>query len=222
MDPSVELFDLCDERGRPLGRTKSRLAVHRDGDWHRAFHCWVVNVEAQSSPVTVLQRRSFQKATWPGLWDVSVGGHYVAGEGYEGGLREIEEELGLQVTLDQLVHAGWRKEEVVYANGLIEREVQDVFFLPRAVSIDQLLPDLAEVIEVALVPLGQLLEVARGKRSSLTAPGGEVTPDRRVRSSARVITTDSLVRRSGDYYAKVGRFAQRLQEGQQLRRRSWW
>jgi len=151
-----------------------------------------------------------------------VGGHYVAGEGYEGGLREIEEELGLQVTLDQLVHAGWRKEEVVYANGLLEREVQDVFFLPRAVSIDQLLPDPAEVIEVALVSTDQLSEVAQGKRSSLTVPGGEVMPDRRVRSSPRVITTDSLVRRSGDYYAKVGRFAQRLQEGQPLRRRSWW
>ena len=59
-----------------------------------------------ASQMLVLQRRSEAKDTWPGLWDVSVGGHYAAGEGLEGGLREIEEELGLEVREEQLVQAG--------------------------------------------------------------------------------------------------------------------
>jgi isopentenyldiphosphate isomerase len=222
MDPSVELFDLCDEGGRPLGRTKPRYAVHRDGDWHRAFHCWVVSMIGPDAPLVVLQRRSFQKATWQGLWDVSVGGHYVAGEGVEGGLREIEEELGLQVTPDQLVQAGWRKEQVFYPNGVIEREIQDVYFLSRDVELGQLQPDPAEVIEVALVPTVVLAQLARRRCSSITVPGGQVAPDRQVVSSPQVLTTESLVPRSGDYYAKVARFAQRLQQGNLPRRRSWW
>ena len=39
-----ELFDVLDAAGRPTGRAKRRADVHRDGDWHRALHCWVLDV----------------------------------------------------------------------------------------------------------------------------------------------------------------------------------
>ena len=37
---SEEIIDIYTARGEPIGR-KSRTLVHRDGDWHRVFHCWV-------------------------------------------------------------------------------------------------------------------------------------------------------------------------------------
>src|SRR5436309_438836 len=111
MDPAFELIDLCDERGQLLGRTKPRALVHRDGDWHRSFHCWVVSPGSVDPPGIVLQRRAPAKETWGSLWDVSVGGHYAAGEGIEGGLREMREELGLRVAAEELLHVGWRREE---------------------------------------------------------------------------------------------------------------
>src|ERR1051325_10905569 len=143
IDPSLEMFDLCDRTGKSVGVQKARSLVHRDGDWHRSFHCWVVTRE-NDSPAIVLQKRSDLKETWPGLWDVSVAGHYSAGEGIEGGVREMREELGLSVAARDLIHAGWRREEIYFPNGVIEREVQDVFFLLRDVDLASVRSDAAE------------------------------------------------------------------------------
>jgi hypothetical protein len=170
----------------------------------------------------VLQRRSPTKETWPGLWDVSVAGHYSAGEGFEGGLREIREELGLTVSLGDLVHVGWRREQVFYASGLIEREVQDIFFLRRDVDLAALDPDPTEVSGVALVPLPALEGLARGALTSCSVSGRSIGP-----SAADVqaieLRAEALVPRADDYYGKVTHFAAALIQGKvTVRRRRWW
>lgn len=218
-----EPFELCDERGRPLGRSKPRALVHRDGDWHRSFHCWVVTAGEATEPGIVLQQRTPDKETWGGLWDVSVGGHYRAGEGIAGGLREIAEELGLRATADELIHVAWRREEVFYANGLIEREVQDVFFLSRPVRLESLAPAPDEVVGVAVVPAGALARLAAGRLARLEAPGGPVLPNGRVRPEVVLLTPDALVPRAGAYYRKVARVAEALARGEEAGRRPrWW
>lgn len=224
----MEQLDLCDERGRPLSRGKARGLVHRDGDWHRAFHCWVVvsgelgggqapTLRAERAHL-LLQRRSLQKETWPGLWDVSVGGHYQAGEGIEGGLREIQEELGLTVQADELAHAGWRREEVLHENGIIEREIQDVFFLRRSLRLGDLHPDPAEVSAVALVPAAALGPLSAGRLESIEVSGAEAGGSEGVFR----LRPRELVPRAGDYYGKVGRFARRRAELRGSVRRRWW
>ena len=81
-----EILDVFDEGGRHLG-TKRRADVHRDGDWHLAFHLWVV------APAGVLlQRRARGKSSWPGFLDASAAGHLLAGETIRDGLREVDEE----------------------------------------------------------------------------------------------------------------------------------
>lgn len=217
----MELLDLCDERGRPLGRAKRRDVVHRDGIWHRAFHCWVV-VPQDGEPKLLLQRRSLQKETWPGLWDVSVGGHYRAGEGIEGGLREILEELGLVVRAEDLLHAGWRREEVFYPNGLIEREIQDVFFLWREVRLPELRPGRAEVSAVAMVPVSALRRLGSGDPEPVRARGLQVDSRGRVKGTAHTLYPRDLVPRAGDYYGKAARFAIRHPDAPARVRRRWW
>src|SRR5919204_6713689 len=85
-----ELFDVYDGAGRPTGRVKRRGDVHRDGDWHRSFHCWVL-CESEANPALLLQRRGPHKDTWPNRLDSSVGGHFRAGETLDEVLREVEE-----------------------------------------------------------------------------------------------------------------------------------
>lgn len=218
-----ELFDLCDERGRPTGRVKERELVHRDGDWHRAFHCWIVSSAEDQEPHVILQRRAPHKETWGGRWDVSIGGHYAAGEGVEGGLREIREELGLDVDREDLVQVGWRREEVLYESGLIEREVQDIFFLRKDVDIGWLAPDPEEVVAVAFVSPRALPALAEGALISVSARGAEVGPDRTLRAVALRLQAEDLVPRARGYYRKVARFAERLARGESsVKRRRWW
>lgn len=217
-----ELFDLCDEWGRPVGRTKARSLVHRDGDWHRAFHCWLVERDDAGEPSILLQRRALDKDTNPGFWDVSVGGHYSAGEGIEGGLREIREELGLRVSQRDLILAGWRREDIRYENGLIDREVQDVYFLSRAVDLRALRPDPAEVIAVARIPAAALARLAGGSLSQVVASGGPVDGRRRVQPQVIEILADELLPRADGYYARVASFAADLSRGERPAEPGWW
>lgn len=152
-DPT-EPFDLVDPDGRPLGATKARALVHRDGDWHQSVHLWVV-LEGDGEPAVVLQRRGYDKDTNPGLVDVSVAGHLRAGESPHEGLREAEEEIGLPVRPEDCVALGLRR-SVYVGEGFADREIQHVFMVRAAVRFEALRPDPEEVAGVVLTPLSGL------------------------------------------------------------------
>jgi len=98
MDPSSELLDHVDADDRVIG-TVARSQAHREGLWHRAVHVIVWNSRGQ----ILLQRRAASKASFPGFWDTSVGGHVGAGEGYlSTALREGAEELGISIDSSDL------------------------------------------------------------------------------------------------------------------------
>ena len=218
-----ELFDLCDEWGRPLGRLKPRSLVHRDGDWHRAFHCWLVEPDDASNDAAILlQRRALDKDTNPGLWDVSVGGHYSAGEDLEGGLREIKEELGLDVGPGELILAGWRREVAHLPGGVVDREVQDVYFLTRPVDLAALRPAPAEVIGVARLPHMALAGLADGSLPRVVAGGGPVNELGHVAAGTIEVCADELLPRTDGYYARVAAFAADLVRGKSKSEPGWW
>ncbi len=116
-----EILDVFDEHGRHAG-TKRRADVHRDGDWHLAFHLWVV------APAGVLlQRRAHDKSAWPGFLDASAAGHLLAGEAIRDGLREADEELGTTYVFDELAHLGVHRVADTEHSGTVNRELQHVF-----------------------------------------------------------------------------------------------
>src|SRR5687768_10458935 len=104
-----ELFDVLDAAGRPTGRVKRRADVHREGDWHRALHCWVLDLSEEGRPCLLYQRRGAHKDTWPARLDVTVGGHYASGETLAEVVREVEEEIGQAVSADALIRLGTRQ-----------------------------------------------------------------------------------------------------------------
>lgn len=203
-----ELLALTDARGWPLARGERRAIVHRDGLWHRSFHCWLVRPGSRG-PLLLLQRRSPRKATWPGAWDVSAAGHYVAGEGLAGGCRELAEELGIPVRPEALVWLGRHREVVRYASGLRDREYQDVYLLRDERPLAGYAPDPREVIGLALVDAWALEALAAGRTRRLWAPArlwdGHGWNERRV-----AIGRSELVTRAGQYYRWVARGAARL------------
>jgi len=97
-----EVFDVVDENDEVL-RQETRSVVHRDGLMHRAVHMFVFNKRKE----IFLQKRSMLKDVHPGLWDSSAAGHLNAGEDYEStAVRELEEELGIQVQSDEIQEMG--------------------------------------------------------------------------------------------------------------------
>lgn len=147
-DPQ-EGFDLVDEQGAPLGVVKPRGEVHRDGDWHRAMHLWLLT-RAHGAPRVILQRRSREKDTHAGLVDVSVGGHLRAGEGLEETLREAREELGVLVPWEAVTALGRVRAESRTAR-YWDREILDVLCAEVPHRIEELAPFADEVDEVFAV-----------------------------------------------------------------------
>lgn len=117
-----EQFDVLTDDGQATGEQKSRSAVHADGDWHRSFHLWIV----KEGRYVLMQRRARTKDLEPNKLDVSVGGHFAAGESIGEVLREADEELGLEVRLEQLHYLHTRKAERTYPQAT-DREFQEVY-----------------------------------------------------------------------------------------------
>ena len=119
-----EYFDIYDEALNHLG-VKSRADAHRDGDWHQVFHCWVVGHDKDGEFV-ILQKRGPRQDAYPGKVDISAAGHLAAGETVRDGVRELEEELGICVSFDDLLSLG-RRVGIAREKGLIDRQICHVF-----------------------------------------------------------------------------------------------
>jgi isopentenyldiphosphate isomerase len=160
-DPN-ELFDVVRADGKPTGRVKIRADVHRDGDWHRAVHIWIAGIDG-ATPFVLVQRRSLEKDTCPGYLDVAVGGHLGAGEGLTEGLREVEEEIGVAVREDELRWLGTRRGvRETPEDGIMDRELQEVFWWRRDDTLDRYRPNPAELSELVKLPLASLLDLLSG------------------------------------------------------------
>jgi isopentenyldiphosphate isomerase len=142
-----ELIDILTPAGIPTGETKTKAAVHRDGDWHRAAHVWLLNPQGG----LLLQLRSAQKENDPSLWDISVAGHVSAGEDARASAsREVAEEIGLEIAADELE---WLfhlpTERSLNGGSYLDREWHEVFLLRKDVSLAALTLQASEVAAVS-------------------------------------------------------------------------
>ena len=162
----TEILDIYDENLLKLG-TKERAAVHRDGDWHRVFQCWI-SYQRQGETYLVMQRRSAQKDFYPNLLDTTAAGHYSAGETIADGIREIREELGIDVNFDQLVPLGQRV-GICRVGDLIDHEVADVFLLVYDQPLSAYNVQVEEVSGLVTFKVSEALDLFAGKRPNLPA-----------------------------------------------------
>ena len=121
----MEVLDILNEFGEPLGFTKARSLVHRDGDWHRTAHVWILKDHSE----LLLQHRGLNQESNPNKWDVSCAGHCSAGDASQtAALRELREELGWNMHKDRLIYLGEIKSERILP-GLVDREYSDIYLL---------------------------------------------------------------------------------------------
>lgn len=99
-----EMLDIFDADLNYLGN-EERSEIHKRGLWHQTFHCWIIKPNGK----LLLQLRSKNKETNPGLLDISSAGHISAGEKPIEGIRELEEELGLVADPKKLKYIGYFK-----------------------------------------------------------------------------------------------------------------
>jgi isopentenyldiphosphate isomerase len=200
-----ELLDVLNEFGRPTGEVVWKSEVHRRGLFHRCFHCWVAGEDAEGDYLLV-QRRDAAKDTWPGYLDVTAAGHLRSGEvTLAGGLREIEEELGLRVEPGRLVFLGTRRIEQEMPEGC-DREFHDVFLPLDATPVCDLRLQEGEVEAVLRIGLDEV--EALGPDGSVPAreyAGGGIC--------ATQVRLSDFVPNQDDYLRRVAGAARRVLAG---------
>ncbi len=154
-----ERLDIVDASGNPLGLTKPRAAVHRDGDWHTTVHIWIVNKRGG----ILFQKRSSAKDSFPGLWDVSAAGHVSAGEStILAAQRETFQELGVKGAEEELHRLCTVRTTSTQHNGLfIDNEFSEVFIMCKDLDIRDLALEKSEVAGALFLPLAALKRLAR-------------------------------------------------------------
>lgn len=159
-----EYFDLLDENGNKTGKTKLRSEVHRDGDWHKAVHIWIINDKGE----ILLQRRCATKDSNPNMLDISSAGHLSAGdESLSGAIRELKEELNLSVTAEDLQFIKTLKKSSKYTATFINNEFDDLYILRTNKKIEDMKFQEEEISEIFFVPYKKFKEMVKNKQEDL-------------------------------------------------------
>ena len=165
----MEYFDVLDCGGRKTGEIVERDEAHRIGTWHGAFHGLIL-YERDNRGYALFQKRSMNKRIAPGKFDVSVGGHYAAGEDARtAGPREIKEELGLDVGFHELISVGRRVFVYCFTPGVTECEFQDIYLFPRTIRPELLILQREEVEGVIEMDVEQGMPLFSGKVAAVEA-----------------------------------------------------
>ena len=170
---ALECLDLVNENGLPTGEIVSRDAAHKEGLRHRTAHVWVIRKKATGYDI-LLQKRSMEKESFPGLYDTSSAGHIPAGEEpLPSALRELSEELGIAAEPEELVYAGTFRiqyEKEFHGQLFRDNEVTQVFVYAQPVEIEHLTLQASEVDEVRWFDLEEVWEEIHRTRKRICVP----------------------------------------------------
>lgn len=119
----MEKLRTFDKNYRYIG-DENRDIVHREGLWHETFHCWFIDEQ-----FIYIQKRSANKKDFPSLFDITAAGHLEADETVEDGIREIKEELGIQVDFSSLIKVGVIH-DVIELQNFYDYEFSHVYLYP--------------------------------------------------------------------------------------------
>ena len=107
----MEYLDILDEKGNKTGEKDTRENIHKLGLLHSEVAAFIYTDTGK----VILQKRKSNKATYASVWSVT-GGHVLEGENNEDAIiREIKEELNLNI----------EKEKVIFVTTYKSKKVKD-------------------------------------------------------------------------------------------------
>jgi isopentenyldiphosphate isomerase len=204
--PDEERFDIYDDKMNPAG-TAARQVVHAQGLWHRTFQCWIIS-DQDECPTLLFQKRHPDKDTYPGLLDISCAGHLQAGEGIEDGVRELKEELGIEVSFEELEPRGIYYAQKQPAPDLIDREICHVFIYRSDQALASYRLQTAEVTGLYRVKLEDVKRLIRGfqEDETIEAEGVELDKQGDLQYVVRCYGKNDFVPHTPEYYELIINF----------------
>lgn len=157
---SDEFLNIIDDRARITPQSKPRSLVHRDGELHPTVHIWMIK-RRDMGVFVLLQKRAHDKDINPDCYDVSAAGHVSQGDEFRyTALKEVHEELGLDIERSKLEFIGLKRAE--YSKGDIrDNELVAVYICRESINIEDLTLQSSEVSEVCWAEIDELLSIMK-------------------------------------------------------------
>lgn len=200
-----ETLDIFDCLFNPIG-VAERKRVHQEGLWHQTFHCWIIRKRKDNFYV-LFQKRSSNKSDSPNMLDIPAAGHLISGEQKEDGLRELKEELGINVNYDTLRYLGIRIEDIDVP-GFNNKEFQHVYLLEDDTPMTNYLLQEDEVSGLVEVDLDQGLKLLYGEVESIECNSVFVY-NGVIKKELYTLHLDDIIPRIDGYYKKIFIMAKR-------------
>lgn len=208
----MEIIDVYNANLKLIG-TEERKEAHKKGLWHITFHCWLVSDYKGGS--ILVQMRSRDNNTYPGSLDISAAGHLMTGETVKDGIREVSEELGIDINEDNLYNLGYRV-EVADSPNKMNREYQAVHMLKCEGSLCIFSPQQKEVAGLYWIPIKEGMQLFTGNIESVESDGIEINNEEKYIQTKRDIKAEDFIPRLQKYYLTMCIMAERLLEGKDV------
>lgn len=163
-----EYIDVLNEKGDYTGRTETREKCHKEGLWHKAVVVFILNNKKQ----VLLQRRSPSKKLWPNLWDITAGGHVLAGEfGFQAIIRECKEELGIALEPKDITFLG-ASTSINEKGDIVNKHFNEYYIATKEIEETTLTLQPEEVAEVKWVNQEEIIQKIRNGYDGITDKQG--------------------------------------------------
>ena len=148
-----EYYDILDENGNKTGEAKSASEVHEKELWHGGVHIWIVNDNNE----VLMQKRGDNLEINPGILDISCAGHIIAGESpLEGAIRELREELGIEVNIEDLEYIKMIKNWHQIGDKYMHNTIDYMFIIKKDIPIYNIKIQKEEIESVKYIPIKEL------------------------------------------------------------------
>ncbi|KAA0545305.1 NUDIX hydrolase [Bacillus sp. BGMRC 2118] len=196
----TELLKIFNEKGIVTG-TATRAEVHRKGYWHETFHCWFIS-KAEGKNYIYFQLRSKMKKDYPDLLDITAAGHLLAHESTEDGVREVEEEIGIHVSIIDLMSLGILKYEAIRGE-LIDRELAHTYVYEYKKGFEDFQLQSEEVAGMYRADFTSFSELVTGDATELPIEGFELNEAGEKVKMRKNVTITSFVPHEEAFYRDV-------------------
>ncbi len=196
----VESLKIFDEFGNHIGEA-TRDEVHKNGYWHETFHCWLMSHE-NGIPMIYFQKRSQTKKDFPNLLDITAAGHLLAHETVSDGIREVHEELGIEVNIEEVLPLGIVKNSINLKN-FHDHELSHVFLLKRNEPFTKFNLQKEEVSGIVKANFNEYYDFAYGLSESIEVAGFEVNEQDEKITVCKTVFKEHFVIHENNYLFSV-------------------
>ncbi|MFD9625650.1 NUDIX hydrolase [Peribacillus muralis] len=195
-----EKLKIFDENKNQIG-VASRSDVHKIGYWHEVFHCWFISNE-HGMDYIYLQLRSENKKDYSNLLDITAAGHLLINETVKDGVREIKEEIGIDVAFEDLVQLGVI-DYCVTKDNFIDKELANVFLYKSQNTLDDFTLQVEEVSGIVRAKFTDFTQLWFCEKDEIEISGFEVNNDGNTLKIEKYVNRDHFVPHQFSFYQEV-------------------